>query len=118
MTRSPPATSTTAAHRRAFSSAVRVGDSPVVPATTSVSVPWSSRWRARRWAPVTSRVPSGWKGVAMAVSTRPRRAWLPQLAFALVTGLVAAVLLNLLVGPGDLARLVGLPVAAVVGALA
>src|SRR5215213_8206226 len=73
MTRSPPATSTTAAHRRDFSSAVRVGDSPVVPATTRVSVPLSSRWRARRWAPSTSRLPSGLNGVAMAVSTRPKR---------------------------------------------
>ena len=75
MTRSPPATSTTAAHRRAFSSAVRVGDSPVVPATTRVSVPESSRWRARRWAPSTSRLPSGLNGVAMAVSTRPEATW-------------------------------------------
>src|SRR5215212_3881260 len=73
MTRSEPATSTTAAHRRDFSSAVRVGDSPVVPATTRVSVPLSSRWRARRWAPSTSRLPSGLNGVAMAVSTRPKR---------------------------------------------
>src|SRR4029453_3554651 len=73
MTRSPPATSTIAPHRRSFSSAVSVGDSPVVPATTRVSVPLSSRWRARRWAPGTSRLPSGLNGVAMAVSTRPKR---------------------------------------------
>ncbi|HYY78158.1 MAG TPA: hypothetical protein VFD04_03105 [Actinomycetes bacterium] len=52
------------------------------------------------------------------VGGQPRRAWLPQLAFALVTGLVAAALLNLVVGPGDLARLVGLPLAGLVGAIA
>src|SRR6266496_3992543 len=79
MTRSPPATSTTALVRRSRSAAVRVGDSPVVPATTSVSVPLASRWPARRWAPSRSSPPSGRNGVAMAVSTRPKRPgmWLP-----------------------------------------
>ena len=47
------------------------GDSPVEPATTIESVPWSNRWAASACAPSRSSEPSRAKGVAIAVSTAP-----------------------------------------------
>ncbi len=45
----PPTASTAAAKRDSFSASVSVGDSPVVPATTRPSEPFSTRWTARCW---------------------------------------------------------------------
>jgi hypothetical protein len=53
------------------SSSESVGDSPVVPATTSPSEPWSTRWFAsvaKRWK---STEPSSRNGVTIAVRTSP-----------------------------------------------
>ena len=50
---------------------VVVGDSPVVPLTTRPSLPWSTRWVARRCAASRSSAPSSSNGVTIAVSTRP-----------------------------------------------
>ncbi len=63
----------TAAQSSARSESVSVGPSPVVPVTTSPSLPSSVRWRARVTAPSMSRRPSASKGVAMAVTTAPKR---------------------------------------------
>ena len=53
-----------------FSSWVRVGDSPVVPATTIASVPVAARCRARTPTPSRSRDKSDLNGVAIAVRSR------------------------------------------------
>ncbi len=66
---SSPTASVTAASTSHISSPCRVGDSPVVPATSTQSVPVSTRWRANAWVPSRSSDPSGAKGVAMAVVT-------------------------------------------------
>src|SRR3954447_12774207 len=68
-----PTASTTAVSRSVFSASVVVGDSPVVPLTTSASLRCSStRWVASFAAPSTSREPSGANGVTMAVNSRPK----------------------------------------------
>jgi hypothetical protein len=67
----PFATSTTARNRSSFSRCVSVGDSPVEPATTIDSVPWSNRCAASVCAPSRSSEPSPANGVAIAVSTAP-----------------------------------------------
>src|SRR4051794_3401211 len=67
----PPAASTAARSRSPRSSSVSVGLSPVVPATTMPSEPWSSRWRASDWNPSKSIDESLRNGVTIAVSTRP-----------------------------------------------
>src|SRR5882762_1689249 len=73
LARSPTA-SRTAASSAIFSASVVVGDSPVVPESTSPSHPESTRCVATFFAAATSSVPSGPNGVTMAVSTVPRRA--------------------------------------------
>src|SRR3954451_20634674 len=73
LARSPTASST-ALSSAIFSSSVVVGDSPVVPDSTRPSQPASTRWVARRAAVAVSSEPSGLNGVAIAVSTVPRRA--------------------------------------------
>ena len=73
LARSPTASST-ARSSAIFSSSVVVGDSPVVPDSTKPSQPASTRWVARRAAVAVSSEPSGLNGVAIAVSTVPRRA--------------------------------------------
>jgi len=67
-----PTASSTALVRAAFSASVVVGDSPVVPFRTSPSLPASTRYAARRWAPSRSREPSVVNGVTIAVSTLPK----------------------------------------------
>ena len=54
-----------------FSASVVVGDSPVVPLTTSPSLPRSTRSAASAAAASTSSAPSRVNGVTIAVSTRP-----------------------------------------------
>ena len=51
-----------------------VGDSPVVPDTTTPSWPWSTRWAAIRAVRSRSTEPSSWNAVAIAVRTRPKGA--------------------------------------------
>src|SRR5256885_254919 len=64
--------SATQRQRSAFSPSVRTGDSPVVPATTRPSLPWSTNHRARVAAPSKSRSPSSSNGVAIAGRTGPK----------------------------------------------
>src|SRR6185312_11779170 len=71
--RSPTSSSTTRSSSR-FSSSVVVGDSPVVPETTSPSQPASIRWWANCAAVSVSTEPSARNGVTIAVSTVPNRA--------------------------------------------
>ena len=59
----------TAASRASFSSSESVGDSPVVPATTTPWEPFSTRWRASRRAASRSTSPSASNGVTIAVIT-------------------------------------------------
>src|SRR6476619_31376 len=70
----PPTASLTAARIWPSSATEVVGDSPVVPDTTTPSWPCSTRWAAIRAVPSRSTEPSAWKAVAMAVSTRPNGA--------------------------------------------
>ena len=63
--------STTARISSDFSASVVVGPSPVVPLTTSPSLPRSTRWVASSSARARSSRPSASKGVTIAVSTRP-----------------------------------------------
>ncbi|CAO5228842.1 hypothetical protein FAGKG844_120013 [Frankia sp. AgKG'84/4] len=70
----PATASTTIRTSRDFSASVVVGDSPVVPLTTSASLPASTRWAASQAAPASSRAPSGWNGVIIAVIMRPNGA--------------------------------------------
>src|SRR5579875_768640 len=73
----------TARQSSTFSSSERVGLSPVVPARTSPSLPWSRSQRASRTAPSTSRRPASSNGVATApkrpaaITVRPdgQRSW-------------------------------------------
>jgi hypothetical protein len=69
--RSPPASSITTSSSASFSASLRVGDSPVVPATTTPSEPWSNRWRATARATSRSTLPSGRNGVTIAVMILP-----------------------------------------------
>ena len=64
----------TARSRAIFSASVVVGDSPVVPETTSPSQPESTRRTASRAAVSVSSRPSGVNGVTIAVNTVPSRA--------------------------------------------
>ena len=66
--------SATASHSVSFSASLIVGASPVVPAMTRPSLPWSWSQRARATAPSTSSDPSSVNGVTIAVATRPKRA--------------------------------------------
>ncbi len=54
-----------------FSSSVVVGDSPVVPETTSMSLPSPTRWSATFSTLAQSMVPSSLNGVTIAVPTVP-----------------------------------------------
>ena len=79
----PAMRGTSTAPRTARNSSIRSGSvstglSPVVPATTSASLPWSTSQRARSTAPSGSRDPSAANGVTMAVMTGPNRAINPQ----------------------------------------
>ena len=67
-----PTASFTARIRSTFSGAWVVGDSPVVPETTSPSLPLLTRCLATRWALSKSMEPSGRMGVTIAVSTVPK----------------------------------------------
>jgi hypothetical protein len=69
-----PTASSTALSSVSFSPSVVVGDSPVVPESTSPSQPASTRWVANRAAVAVSSEPSGLNGVTIAVSTVPSRA--------------------------------------------
>ena len=64
-----PTSSLTASRRLSFSASERVGDSPVVPETTSPWEPFSTRWRASLRAASRSSAPSSVNGVAIAVIT-------------------------------------------------
>ena len=65
--------SATAAQRLSFSSSVSVGASPVVPATTSPSLPLASSQRASVAGRVEVERPSASNGVTMAEATWPKR---------------------------------------------
>ena len=67
----PLAASMTAPNSSSFSLWVSVGDSPVEPATTRVSEPWSKRYSASVRAPSRSSEWSSRNGVTMAVTTAP-----------------------------------------------
>ena len=69
-----PTASLTARRMPPSSATLVVGDSPVVPETTTPSWPWSTRCAAIRAVPSRSTEPSSWKAVAIAVSTRPKGA--------------------------------------------
>src|ERR671924_2036487 len=69
-----PTSSATFSNSASFSSRSSVGDSPVVPHTTSPSEPWSTRCAARRRAPLRLTELSRSKGVTMAVTTSPNLA--------------------------------------------
>src|SRR5205823_6962471 len=60
-----------AAKRTSFSSSQSVGLSPVVPATTTPSEPWSTRWVASSRNLSTLTEPSASNGVRIAVRTSP-----------------------------------------------
>jgi hypothetical protein len=64
--------SATARNSSSFSSSVSTGPSPVVPATTRPSLPWSVSQRASVTAAATSSAPSSENGVTMAVATVPK----------------------------------------------
>ena len=64
--------SATACHSSTLSSSVSTGPSPVVPATTRPSLPWSVSQRASVTAAPTSSAPSSENGVTMAVATEPK----------------------------------------------
>jgi hypothetical protein len=66
--------STVARYSDSFSSSVSVDDSPVVPDTTSPSLPLSCSQRAKRATPSRSRAPLASNGVTIAVITLPNRA--------------------------------------------
>ena len=66
-----PTASLTAARIWPSSATVVVGDSPVVPDTTTPSLPLSTRWRAIAAVPSRSTEPSSANAVAIAVRTRP-----------------------------------------------
>ncbi len=66
-----PTASTAAAKSSSFSASESVGDSPVVPETTSPSEPWSTRYAASSRNFSTFTDPSGWNGVTIAVRTSP-----------------------------------------------
>src|SRR5687768_1732507 len=70
--------SATALHRSSFSSSVRVEPSPVVPATTRPSLPWSASQRASWAATSRSSAPSPSNGVTIAVMTAPNLAMAPS----------------------------------------
>ncbi len=67
-----PTASRTARTSAAFSASVVVGDSPVVPLSTSPSQPPATSRSASRWAPSRSSAPDAVKGVIMAHRTRPK----------------------------------------------
>src|SRR5437660_9235701 len=67
----PFAASTTARNRSSFSLCESAGPSPVVPATTNASDPWSRRYFASSCAPSRSRRKSSLNGVTIAVITSP-----------------------------------------------
>src|SRR5687768_12626138 len=69
-----PTASLTACRIRPSSATVVVGDSPVVPLTTTPSWPWSSRWAAMAAVPSRSTSPSSVNAVAIAVNRRPNGA--------------------------------------------
>ena len=69
-----PTASLTARRMSPSSATLVVGDSPVVPETTTPSWPWSTRCAAIRAVPSRSTEPSSWNAVAIAVSTRPKGA--------------------------------------------
>ena len=71
--RSPTAWAT-ARHRSTFSWSESVAPSPVEPAITRPSLPWSSSQAASSCARSRSRVRSSLNGVAMAVMTEPNLA--------------------------------------------
>ncbi|GGL83546.1 hypothetical protein GCM10010129_29050 [Streptomyces fumigatiscleroticus] len=68
----PPTASRTAATSADFSASLVVGDSPVVPDSTSPSQPCATSRAASRWAPSRSSAPFSVKGVIMAHRARPK----------------------------------------------
>src|SRR5665647_800794 len=75
----PPTASTTVRNIAAFSSSVSVGESPVVPATTSPSEPLPMRYSASSASLPWSTVRSASKGVTIAVRIVPRLSIMAQL---------------------------------------
>src|ERR671922_1528248 len=73
MTGASPHSATPSSHRRAFSSSVMVAPSPVLPASTSPSEPFSSRWCMRRTLASSSSAPSRSNGVTIAVRMPPMK---------------------------------------------
>ena len=71
----PPTASIAARKRSRRSSSVRFGLSPVVPATTIPSDPFSTRYRARRWNASKSIDSSSRNGVTIAVRMCPSIRW-------------------------------------------
>ena len=65
--------SATARHSSSRSSSVSTGPSPVVPASTSPSLPWAASQRARRHRGVEVERALVVEGVTMAVTTAPKR---------------------------------------------
>ena len=67
----PPTSSTATRKRSSFSASLSVGDSPVVPQTTSPSEPFSTRYVASSRNRSKSTAPSARNGVTIAVMTEP-----------------------------------------------